>query len=279
MTDERGRWAMGLYRRSPLKRAKFEAIKVFLGEVQGKRCLDLGGDNGVISYLLRRQGGDWWSADLGAAQVAAIRELVGDRVRELHGPTLPFPDRAFDVVVVADLLEHVEADHLLVAELARVLEPGGVLIVNVPHLKPHSVLGRLRELLGVADAWHGHVRPGYTLRSLTTLLQPYFEVVDSRTYARGCSEGVDVILNAVRRWSVGARSQTASGPSKGGVVMYQDVATLKRQFRLMGYVAPVLWAVSRLDVLLVGQAGYRLIVKARRLAQADQGDRPAGEAR
>jgi SAM-dependent methyltransferase len=264
MISDQARWALALFRRSPLKQAKFDAIVKLLGEVAGKRCLDLGGDNGVISFLLRQRGGDWWSADLGAAQAAAIRDLVGERVWALDGPRLPFEDRSFDAIVVADLLEHIEDDARLVEELARVLEPGGVLIVNVPHRKPRSLVTRLRVAVGLTDAWHGHVRPGYTIAELTRLLRPRFDVEITRTYGRACSELLDVILNAARRWVAEGSSPQSAGSPKGAVVTRQEVETFTRSYRLLSAVYPLLWFASRLDVLLVGQSGYRLIVRARR---------------
>ncbi len=45
---------------------------------------------------------------------------------------LPFPDAVFDVVAAFDVVEHCEDDALAVAELTRVLRPGGRLLLSVP---------------------------------------------------------------------------------------------------------------------------------------------------
>ncbi|MEP7227308.1 MAG: hypothetical protein ABI785_08110, partial [Gemmatimonadales bacterium] len=47
-------WALALFNRSVLKQAKFRQILPRLDDPVGKRGLDIGADNGVISYLLRR---------------------------------------------------------------------------------------------------------------------------------------------------------------------------------------------------------------------------------
>ena len=93
-------WALALFRRSVLKQEKFARIVDMLGSVEGKTCLDIGGDNGIISYLLRRRGGTWHSADLDPTTVESIRELVGSDVHLIDGVRTPFPDRFFDVVVI-----------------------------------------------------------------------------------------------------------------------------------------------------------------------------------
>ena len=95
-------WALRLFRKSPLKRDKVEALLSVLGPVEGKRCLDLGSSNGVVSLLLRQQGGDWASGDLTPETVEAIRGLVERYVHLVTEDRLPFPDGEFDLVVVAD---------------------------------------------------------------------------------------------------------------------------------------------------------------------------------
>jgi SAM-dependent methyltransferase len=174
MTERARAWAHGILRRSPLKRAKWEALRAAAGETAGRRCLDLGSDNGVISLLFREAGGAWRSAELDPEAIASIRALVGDPVERLEGPHLPYPDGSFDLVVVVDLLEHLEDDATLARELARVLVPGGRLVANVPHARGRTLLRRLRLALGLTDERHGHVRAGYDAASLRALLEEDF---------------------------------------------------------------------------------------------------------
>ena len=48
------------------------------------------------------------------------------------GLRLPFEDEAFDLVTTLDVIEHVDDDVATLAELRRVLRPGGLLLVAVP---------------------------------------------------------------------------------------------------------------------------------------------------
>jgi SAM-dependent methyltransferase len=253
-------WAVALFERSVLKQAKFRQIETLLEEPVGKTNLDIGADNGVISYLLRKRGGVWYSADLDERAVESIRQLVGENVHRLEGSRTPFPDQAFDQVVVVDYLEHIVEDGLFARELERILKPDGRVIINVPHIKPRSLLNRLRHAIGLTDEWHGHLRPGYTLNDLQKLLGPRFVLERVITYSRTFSELIDTGLNGV---FIRLNKQTGPASRKGTVVTQSDVSKYRKQFFLLSALYPFLWTIARLDALLWFQSGYKLIVSAR----------------
>jgi SAM-dependent methyltransferase len=253
-------WHLRLFRRSVLKRAKLREIQRMLGPTQGLRCLDLGSDNGVVSWHLRKGGGRWASADLAEEAVGSIRSLVGEEVYRVDGKTLPFPDREFDAVVVVDMLEHVEDDRGLLREIGRVLRPGGTAIFNVPHAKRGALLRPVRHALGLTDDWHGHLRPGYTAASLAVLLSGTgLSLVLSRTYSRFFTELLDTALNVA--YTKGGKS---SSTTKGTIVTQDDMARHRRAFRLYSAVWPAMWAVSNVDRLIGFTRGYMLIARARK---------------
>ena len=250
-------WALRLFRKSPLKRDKVAALLSVLGPVEGRRCLDLGSDNGVVSLLLRKQGGSWASGDLTPETVEAIRGLVETDVHLVTEDKLPFPDREFDVVVVADMIEHVGHEAAFVAELARVLKPGGRLVVNTPHTRD-TALRRLRLSLGQTDEKHGHLRPGYTRESLDALLRSSFELGESKTYTKAFSETVDTVMQAALE-SLGKK-----GSKKGVVVTGGDLNKHAKLFTAYSVIFPFVWVFSRFDVLLPWNDGYRLLLVATR---------------
>jgi len=254
-------FALALFRRSVLKQAKYRQIVSLLGDTGGLTCLDVGGDNGVVSLLLRKRGGVWHSADLDPGTVESIRRLVGERVVQIDGKSAPFPDHCFDRIVIIDFLEHIPTDREFAGELRRILKPEGNLIVNVPHRKPGSWLNRLRHAMGLTDEWHGHLRPGYTRTELAETLAPHFVIRESKTYSRTFSEMIDTVLT----WSLEFLKRGGGGPPsrKGTVVTSADMDRHHRKFRLLGVAYPFLWLFSRLDHLLFLQEGYKLIVRAR----------------
>jgi SAM-dependent methyltransferase len=254
-------WALRLFDKSVLKQRKVAELVASLGPTDGLRCLDLGSDNGVVSLLLRREGGTWASGDLTEEAVGSIRDLVETDVHLVAEGHLPFADRTFDRVAVVDMMEHVGDEAAFARELARVTKPGGRLVVNTPHFKP-TLLRRLRHALGQTDEKHGHLRPGYTPERLRELL-PEFSSEGHRTYSRFFSELVDTAIN----WGVERLGK--KGSAKGMVVTGADVARHEKTFRAYSAIYPLVWAVSRLDAL-VPASGYMLIATFRRLARTSE---------
>jgi SAM-dependent methyltransferase len=95
--------------------------------------LDIGTSTGTNLRMLR---------ELGFSNMAGL-ELSEEAIRYCEekglGPVhrgdvcaLPFPDRSFELVLATDIIEHVVNDDLALREIARVLTPGGRLLLTVP---------------------------------------------------------------------------------------------------------------------------------------------------
>ena len=161
-----------------------------------------------------------------------------------------------------DYLEHIPDDDAFAAELARILRPGGCVIINVPHLKPRSLINRLRHAIGLTDEWHGHLRPGYRLEDIRKLLGPRFKIEQYRTYSKAFSELVDTLLNGVNELRRG-RDRGTQATRKGTITTSAELRRRRKEFRLLSAIYPALWVMAQLDHLLWAQSGYKLIVRAR----------------
>jgi SAM-dependent methyltransferase len=251
-------WPVRLFKKSVLKQRKLHEIHALAGPTEGLHCLDIGSDNGVISYLLRQQGGTWKSADLDEMSVSAIRSLVENEVYQIDGGRTPFEDNEFDCVIIVDFLEHIPNDAGFVEELHRILRPGGVLIVNVPHVK-NSLLRRFRLAIGQTDEKHGHLRPGYTKASLRRLLGNGFHMETSVTYSKFFSELIDTLI--VFGVSLLKRNK-GEHSKKGTIVTGKDLDANPSMFQLYALIYPFVWLLAKLDYLLFFSSGYMLIARA-----------------
>jgi len=106
------------------------------GEVTGRRILDAGCGSGPLTAALHDRGAVVAGVDASAAMVALARRRLGD-VADLHvadlRDRLPFADGEFDDVVASLVLHYLEDWGPTLAELRRVLRPGGRLIASVDH--------------------------------------------------------------------------------------------------------------------------------------------------
>jgi len=259
--NEDTNWHLKLFQKSLLKQDKLRAISSFLDTPVSGRCLDIGGDNGVISYFLRQKGGEWWSTDLEQATVNSIRSLVGTNVFRTDGKEIPLEDGFFDIVIIVDFLEHIRDDSGFVKELWRVMKDDATLIVNVPHVKKLSFLIPIRNFFGMTDEKHGHLRPGYCIADLRKLFKDRFEIQAYKTYSRFFSELVDTVIGFAYE-KFGGEGKRKS--KKGLVITLDDFKKNTKIFRLYSITYPIIWFISRLDYLLFFTRGYKLIVKARK---------------
>lgn len=132
-----GRYEIENWRRSFLERI-FEALGI---PREDGPYLDVGvGGSGATVIEAARAGMDAVGCDLSVegvllAQRHARAEGVDERARFVVCPAerLPFRDDSFACASAVALLEHVEEDRVALAELFRVLRPGGAAWVTVPH--------------------------------------------------------------------------------------------------------------------------------------------------
>jgi ubiquinone/menaquinone biosynthesis C-methylase UbiE len=120
------------------------AILALAGDVAGRRILDAGCGSGPLSAALRDRGAVVTGFDKSAGMLELARRRLGAdadlRVADLGRP-LPFPDGAFDLVVASLVLHYLEDWTAPLAELRRVLRPGGRLIASVDHpLQGHPLV-------------------------------------------------------------------------------------------------------------------------------------------
>ncbi|GAA3439107.1 hypothetical protein GCM10018954_087270 [Kutzneria kofuensis] len=135
------------------------AIVNLAGEVAGRRILDAGCGAGAVSAALRDRGAVVAGFDFSAKMVELARQRLGAdvdlRVADIAGP-LPYPDGAFDDVIASLVLHYLKDWTAPLAELRRVLKPGGRLIVVVNHPIIFKMVYREADYFATSK-WSGRV--------------------------------------------------------------------------------------------------------------------------
>jgi len=135
----------------------------------GDRVLDLGCGFGRHAFEAARRGADVVAVDRSAEELASVNGLfaamraagevpAGSLTRAVRADllALPFPDDYFDVVMASEVLEHIPDDRRALAEIARVVRPGGRVAVTVPRWWPERICWALSTAYHEVDG--GHVR-------------------------------------------------------------------------------------------------------------------------
>lgn len=123
------------------------ALELVPHPVPGRdRLLELGAGHCEIARVLRRQGWQVHTADVREERVAEAIALGFPATRLDLNEGLPFPDGAFDLVVMLEVLEHVVRAERALGEIWRVLSPGGRLLLSTPNHAFYK--SRMRALKG-----------------------------------------------------------------------------------------------------------------------------------
>jgi 2-polyprenyl-3-methyl-5-hydroxy-6-metoxy-1,4-benzoquinol methylase len=259
-------WQLRMVKRSLKKRARLRLLRQTLPFRPSRVALDLGCAQGILSYFMRQEGGFWISADEDLANLKTAGQILGKDLVQLSGEALPFPDRAFDLVVCLDYLEHVENDDRVLKETARVLRPGGQFIVDTPHTGELFLLHKLRSALGLRLEDFGHKREGYAAKDLEAKLERVRLRQEKKvTYSRFFSEFLEFILNLVymKILAPGPAESRRDGHIRPSSL--EEFNAHKKSFAVYSVLYPLVWLISRLDTLLFFQRGYSLMIWARKI--------------
>lgn len=168
-----------------------------LGVGTGDRVLDVGCGAGRHSIEASRRGATAVALDMAVGElrstragVSAAEAMLGDRLA--GGPPrgvsadagrLPFADGTFDVVIASEVLEHIPADAAAMAELARVVRPGGRVAVTVPRAMPERICWALSTAYHQTPGGHVRIYRGDDLRAR-------LEAAGLRVTGRGHAHGL-----------------------------------------------------------------------------------------
>jgi SAM-dependent methyltransferase len=183
----------------------------------GMTVLDLGCGEGRHAFEAYRRGAHVVAVDWGAQEVATTRHWLdaiaaageapaGAAAEVVRGDltALPVPDASVDRVIASEVLEHVPDDATAIAEIARVLKPGGRVAVTVPRYWPERVCWALSDAYHANEGGHVRIYRGSELRDrlagagLTAAGQHHAHALHSPYWWLKCAVGVDRDTTVVR---------------------------------------------------------------------------------
>ncbi|MGV9413755.1 class I SAM-dependent methyltransferase [Nocardia sp. NPDC003693] len=152
-----------------------------LGVGPGTRVIDVGCGAGRHSFEAYRRGADIVAFDQNAGDLAEVETMfaamaeVGEapeyaKAEAVRGDALdlPYGEGEFDVVIASEILEHVPQDGRAIAELVRVLKPGGSLAITVPRWLPERICWALSDKYHANEGGHVRIYRADELRAMVT---------------------------------------------------------------------------------------------------------------
>lgn len=152
---------------------------------RGKSVLDLGGRDGSLTRHFT-DGNRVVVGDIDCAALAYAKENYAVETVEVNlNESLPFDNDCYDVVVMAEVLEHLPYPQITLSEVQRVLRRGGAFIGSIPlayHLKDLWQVLRGRKLWMAGDPTHLQF---FKYDELLSTLSRFFRVEEVRVLKGG----------------------------------------------------------------------------------------------
>jgi SAM-dependent methyltransferase len=182
------------------------------------RVLDVGCGPGLLLREFRRLGWRCEGTELSEASAERARRLAAARVHVGALTTLHLPGARFDAIVLWHVLEHLPDPARVLAEVARLLRPGGVALIGVPNFgSPEAGLARGGWYHLAVPRHLTHFTPGTIGRLIedagldarrVSFLAPDYDAVSFVQSALNC---VGVPRNALSNWLSGREPRRAVG--------------------------------------------------------------------
>lgn len=265
-------WQLRLFSKSLKKQQKLGLLLHQLGPLEGLDCVLVtnGDNNGALNHQFRSHGGRWTWIEHEDEQIPDIERLLGESVLLGSPDKLPVEDETFDVVVSIDVHEHLDDCVPFSRELARIVRPGGRVLVTTPNGNASKPVVRLKELLGMTIETYGHKVLGYTIPEHQDMLRRAGLVpIGDGSYSKFFTESLELALNLAYVKIVGRKAPSRDEGVGISPTSTRDFRKVEKQYRLLALIYPFLWSISKLDLLLLPTTGYAVSVVARKPDERD----------
>ncbi len=193
-------------KRNRFARQRIANVFSLLPDVRNLRVIDIGCGMGTFTFEAASRGAKYaLGVDLAASGIAAAQRLAREQgiarcsFLLADAATLPVTTAAADVAIAADFTEHLDDDTLrrVFAEAARIVKPGGRLIIYTPEASHLFEQLRERGILLEQEPSHIGIRSAAQLAQFAR--QAGFDV-ERTTYLPSHLPGWNILERALGRW-------------------------------------------------------------------------------
>jgi len=241
----------------------------------GERILDLGSGLGYFAEKISACASMTVCVDICSDNLLTIQKRRAVPLVLLHASAeaMPFKDASFDKVLCSEVIEHIQNENAVLDEIARVIMPGGILVLTVPcsECKFPSLIKMLQvKTVHDYDGPEKHYRSGYDLDGLIKMLArkgmaPEQHVYFAHFFSNVLLDLISLTHRAFRRFVLRQHSWN-----------WTDIQLLNTSlaFRIYRSLFPCMLLICKLDWLFLwsGRArGSGIALRLKKNAQSLQG--------
>jgi len=261
-------WQLDMFRKGLKKNLRLKSLERCLHNMEpDERCLlvTCGDNNGAMNYILRELGGLWSWADLESQCVPEMTALLGEPVHHAAHEKLPFEDETFDRVVSVDVHEHLDMPEKFTRELGRVAKSEAQIVITVPNGDESKLAVRIKHALNMTKEVYGHKRVGFTVQEVKDLmLDCHIRPLEVDTYSRFFTEMLELSINFMYVKILNKDDGESAEHGEIAPATEEKLQFISLSYRLYSLIFPLYWLLSRLDLILLGQEGYCVLVSGRK---------------
>lgn len=124
------------------------------------KVLDAGCGYGLLSFTLAKKGHDVYSIDNSEKRINFLIKNGLKNAKIMDVRNLEFLDEFFDIIIMSEVLEHIEDGDKALSELTRVLKKDGIFLLTAPYLSTYNLLHYNK---------YNHLTPGYRAEEIASI--------------------------------------------------------------------------------------------------------------
>lgn len=163
------------------------------------KILDIGSYTSDLLKILP-QGIDYYGVDNDAEALKIAKERGAKTCRiDIESQKIPFENKGFDIIIAAEILEHLKDPEKIMSQIKDLLKPDGVVLISLPN--ECTLMHRINVLFGrgidgTAFAPHYHMHFP-TISQDDELVGKYFRIIEKRYWVHLGDGGAEKILSKI----------------------------------------------------------------------------------